>query len=287
MKTIAFGEILWDVYPDEKHIGGAPLNFAAHLARHGEQVALLSAVGRDELGDLALRQLKKWGISDEYVSVLSEKQTGRCMVTLDDSGVPSYNLLDDVAYDRIACPEVTKADVLYFGTLALRSKNNFQTLKRLLKHNAFTSVFVDINLRKPFYSPEIVEFAVQNATILKVSMEELEQTAALLGITQNNPGEFAKQLADEYKNLSVILITLGADGAYSYSADSGKEYTCPGIKVPVCSTVGAGDSFSAAFIHEYLLGNDMDSCLMHAVYIAGLVVSRPEAVPDYAPYSNN
>lgn len=285
MKVLSFGEVLWDVYPDEKFIGGAPLNFAAHLARHGEDVYMLSALGHDDLGEAAQAQLKAWGIHTDYVAVLDSKRTGRCLVTLDDNFVPTYDLLQDTAYDRIPCDRVPDAfDVLYFGTLALRSDYNFDSVKKLLETSHFKEVFVDVNIRPPFYSPETVRFAVENATVLKISQEEQETAAQLLGIPQTADWRaFAGALADTYKNLKYIVITLGAQGAYALGCADRKEYSCAGAKVQAVSTVGAGDSFCAAFLHEYLGGSGICGCLEYAAKVAGFVVSRQAAVPEYDP----
>ena len=116
MKALSFGEVLWDIYDDKKIIGGAPLNFAAHLVKHGNSVSLLSSVGRDAEGEAALDIMKSWGISTDHVSVLCDRSTGKCLVTLDENAVPSYNLLQDVAYDRITCKsDPDEFDALYFG----------------------------------------------------------------------------------------------------------------------------------------------------------------------------
>ena len=147
-------------------MSGAPLNFAAHLAKHGENVYIMSAIGEDDLGEEAERCFEEWGISSKYVCVLSDKATGRCMVTLDENKVPSYNLLQDVTYDYITCDEVSDGfDVLYFGTLALRTENNYRLINKLLKTDGFKNVFVDINIRPPFYSEKSVCFSIQHATI--------------------------------------------------------------------------------------------------------------------------
>ena len=122
MKVLSFGEIIWDVYPDEKHLGGAPLNFAAHFVKQGGEAYMLSALGDDELGNEALNKLSLWKVNAEYVSVLSGKDTGKCLVTLDKQGVPTYNIVRDSAYDYIDCSSVFDGfDVLYFCTLALRN----------------------------------------------------------------------------------------------------------------------------------------------------------------------
>lgn len=285
MNVLAFGEILWDVYPDRKCLGGAPLNFAAHLARHGERSFMLSAVGDDRLGAEALAQVRQWGVSTEHIAVLPEKQTGCCLVTLDERLVPSYNLLRDVAYDHIPCDNLSgEFDVLYFGTLALRSEANRRTLEKLLAERQFKEVFVDVNIRPPFYSAETVRFAVENATILKVSEEELPVLWAALGSDAATDYEAAaKQLAASFKNLSCVIMTLGEKGAYVLLCKDGAACHRDSEAVEVRSTVGAGDSFCAAFLAKHLQGCPMDACLKHAVKVAGFVVSEYDAVPDYAP----
>ena len=150
MKLLSFGEIIWDVYPDEKHLGGAPLNFAAHFAKQGGDAYMLSALGDDELGNEALNKLSLWKVNAEYVSVLSGKDTGKCLVTLNEQGVPSYNIAESSAYDYIDCYNIPdRFDALYFGTLALRNEHNRKELKSLLKSHCFKETFVDVNLRKP------------------------------------------------------------------------------------------------------------------------------------------
>ena len=280
MKILSFGEILWDVYPDESYIGGAPLNFAAHLKKHGEEVYMLSALGEDSLGERARHVLEEWGINVEYVSVLKDKETGKCLVTLDENSLPSYNLLYDVAYDFIDSGVVTENfDVLYFGTLALRSVGNLNSIKALLEKGVFGEVFVDVNIRPPFYSKESVELAINNATILKVSLEELYEVASLLDMKESEDYKaFAKELKKKNPWLKCIIITLGADGAYALEHG---EYYCPAEKACVVSTVGAGDSFSASFLHKYLKGNNVKDCLKYASRVAGFVVSHSAAVPDY------
>jgi len=285
MNVLSFGEILWDIYPDRKCLGGAPLNFAAHLAKHGARACMLSAVGTDALGTEALAQLRHWGVSAEFVTRNPEKQTGCCMVTLDERSVPSYDLLQDVAYDHISDALVTGSfDVLYFGTLALRSSENLHTLRRILETHRFREVFVDVNIRPPFYTARTVRFAAEQATILKVSLEELPVLCRVFDADPAMPyGEFAELLARCCGRLRCILITLGEAGAFVLDCQHHREYTCGGAKVEVRSTVGAGDSFSAAFLARYMAGASIGTCLEHAVAVAGYVVSCFEAVPEYLP----
>ena len=283
MKVLSFGEVLWDVYPYEKFLGGAPLNFAAHLAKHGEDVYMLSSVGKDDLGRDAIQQMQRWGVHTDYVGCSSEKQTGKCLVTLDEQSVPSYNLLQDVAYDQIHYEKMPHTfDVLYFGTLALRTEENVKTLKALLSENRYKEVFVDINIRPPFYSDDVVTFAVANATMLKVSEEELPAVCSALAMpAAGSFPDFAKTLAQRYEKLKCIIITLGADGAFVLDCRWQEAWTCGSAEVEVVSTVGAGDSFSAAFLSKYMRGCPIENCLDHAVKVAGFVVSCFDAVPDY------
>ena len=289
MKILAFGEILWDVYPDKQYIGGAPLNFAAHLSKHNEEVYMLSAVGEDELGEKALKQLNKWNIKADYVSVLKDRRTGQCLVTLNAVQVPSYNLLCDVAYDYINSKTIKDSfDVLYFGTLALRSEYNLKSLKGLIEIEKFREVFVDVNIRPPFYTADTLKFAVGKATILKISLEELPIVADLLEINAcGDYRNFAKILKNKFTDLNCIIITLGADGAYAFECETEKESFCECAKVEVKSTVGAGDSFSAAFLHKYLSGVDLALCTEYASAVAGFVVSNFDAVPEYIPSELN
>ena len=283
MKALSFGEILWDVYPDQKCLGGAPLNFAAHFAKQGGKPYMLSALGDDELGKAALEKLFDWNVNPKYISVLKDRSTGRCLVTLDKQSVPRYHICQDVAYDYIPFKRVSESfDLLYFGTLALRSDENFAVLKRLIRENHFPEVLVDVNVRAPFYSKAAVQFSVESATVLKISTEELPIIAELLGISHlKDYADFSKELVELNNHLKCIVITRGADGAYAVECKTGKEYHCPAVENNVVSTVGAGDSFSAAFIYWFLRQKDISYCLHYATQVAGYVVSQYDAVPDY------
>lgn len=283
MKILSFGEILWDVYPDEKYLGGASLNFAAHLAKNGEEAYMLSALGQDDLGADAKKMVEKWNVSTQFVAELSQNETGKCLVTLDKNRIPSYNLLDHVAYDYIPTDAVEgDFDVLYFGTLALRGEYNRASLERLLARKQFREVFVDVNIRPPFYSKESVRFAFSKASIVKVSDEELPVVQGLLGMEKSDDYKaFAAALAKTYQNLNCVIITRGGEGAYALNCKAGSDAACPSEKVKVVSTVGAGDSFSAGFLHKYLAGAPLADCLAYATKIAGFVVSQYDAVPEY------
>lgn len=280
MKVLAFGEVLWDIFPEDECIGGAPLNFAAHLSKMGEEAYVLTSVGNDALGTKSLQFIGDFGVKTDYISVLDCLETGKCLVTLDSNKVPKYNLLQNVAYDEIPVENIPdNFDVLYFGTLALRNGFNRDSLNKLLENNSFKEIFVDVNIRPPFYSKETIEFAVSNATILKISDEESPKIADALGLRLDN--DFARRLCERYENLKLVIITLGSRGSYCYERANNREYRAGCIETIVASTVGAGDSFSAAFLHKYLCGAGIKSCLNFAAKISGFVVSKTEAIPNY------
>lgn len=282
MKILSFGEILFDVYPTKRTIGGAPMNFAAHTTRHGDESFMLSSVGDDELGREAIKYLKSFGISTEYTGISNDKPTGVCNVTLDDKLVPSYDLAEDTAYDFINTDKVIgEFDVLYFGTLALRSKYDLDSLGKLISRMYFREIFVDVNLRAPFYSRHTARFALEHATILKVSAEEADTLCELLGLEHSGePAKLAHMLFGEYSGLRLVIITLGEHGAIARKR-GGKCHYCASVDATVVSTVGAGDSFSAAFLHKYMRTSDIPAALEHANRVAGYVVAHYEAVPEY------
>lgn len=282
MRLLSFGEIIWDVFPDAAHIGGAPLNFAAHTVLQGGKASLLSAVGNNTLGKNATEKISDLGIGTEYIFTDAELPTGMCRVTLDKNGVPSYDLLDNTAYDRIPCPDaISSLDVLAFGTLALRHEFNRESVKKLLAEHTWREVFCDLNIRAPFFSDESIRLCLENASIVKISDEELSTvTLSALGKTLS-VSDAARELALKYTQIKVVIITLGAKGAYAYDAQSGNEFECGVADYPVVSTVGAGDSFGAAFLYWYLSGKDIPACLGIASRVSGFVVSREGAVPKY------
>ena len=281
MKILAFGEILWDIFPNKKCIGGAPLNFAAHAAKQGSEAYILSAVGQDTFGDEAIKFLKDKKIKTDYVK-RGQLETGKCLVTLDEKGVPSYNLLSGVAWDEIEGEISENFDVFYLGTLALRSEVNLNSVKNLLGSNSFKEIFADVNIRPPHYSAESITLLAENATILKISDEELPVYLSELGFaTEYSYKNAAKLIAEKFGNLRLVIITLGEKGAFVYDAENRLEYAVDAEKTETISTVGAGDSFSATFICEHMKGSTIPVCLSRASKVAAFVVSCVGAIPDY------
>lgn len=283
MKVLAFGEVLWDIYPDEKFIGGASLNFAAHFKKCGGEAFLVSAVGKDSMAEETLESIERMGVNTKYIS-RSDKETGKCLVTLDEKMVPSYNLLSDVSYDYIDTSGIRGEEftVIYFGSLALRSEYNKNSLEKLLKFNSFDEVLVDINIRPPHYSDDVIKFAFEHASIIKISDEELGVvTETSLAKKSDDYKTTAREISGAYKNLKLIIITRGEKGAYVYDCSNCNDYECDAAKTEVVSSVGAGDSFIAAFMSRYLKGESIDKCLGFASKVSAFVVSKMGAVPDY------
>lgn len=282
MNILSFGEIIWDIYENEKFIGGAPLNLAAHCKKQGANAYLLSAIGNDDLAKDAISEVKKLGVKTDFIYENAEKQTGQCIVTLNEKGVPSYNLLTDMAYDYIKFPETAKSvnfDVFCFGTLALRSESNKKTVEKVLKNLNVKKVYCDVNIRPPFFSDEVILFALENANVIKISDEELHYVYDACKLTEENRNLSA--LAEKFSNLEFILLTQGEEGACILDCKSSKIYAEKAPKVKVGSSVGAGDSFGATFLCEFEKTKDIKKALTKAIEISAFVVSKKEAIPEY------
>ncbi len=280
-KLIAFGEILFDIFPDRTEIGGAPLNFSSHFAALGGEAYIASALGDDALGEKALSILKSRGISDTLVS-RCKLPTGRCDVTLDERGIPSYSLASDVAYDDIRA-SVSKikeicADAFVFGTLIQRSEKNRKLLEEILSSVSFGEVLCDINIRKGMYSAESILFCLSHATILKFSNDSLEE-AALADAVGASRYELIERLFTRFSSIKLILYTLGDEGSVIYERASRCAHRIPAIETPTpISTVGAGDSYGAAFLFSHLSGKSVYECGMAASRLSSYVVGLCGAI---------
>ncbi len=282
MKILAFGEIIFDIFNGNATMGGAPLNFCAHAVRAGAQAYLMSAVGNDAYGLEARRKILHYGVDDTYVGVAEGYPTGTCDVRLNEKGEPTYTLADNTAYDYIPMPQELpdELDVFYFGTLALRNEHNRKLLRRILKLNPAKEIFVDINIRPPFDLFENIAMALKHATILKISEEELPLVIGRIfgGAYITSTAIYA--LTRRYKNLKLILLTRGEEGSVAYDQFDGEVHFCDAVKTQVVSTVGAGDSFSATFLVNYLNGDKCDEALRKASQVSAYVVSCKGAIPE-------
>ncbi len=281
MKILAFGEILWDVFlsPEEitidKKIGGAPFNFAAHCAKLGAESYIVSGVGDDVNGIDAIQQAKSLGINTDYVVILPEYETGTCKITL-KNGLPNYDLVSNVAYDHISAIDIkTDFDALYMGTLAMRNEDSKRAFRHIINNLSPKEVLFDVNFRMDFYNREIVEELLSYATVLKISDEEI----GFFG--KDNLEATIKEIAKVNPKLKYICLTLGKDGAIVLDCKNDIFYKSQKPKSKPISTVGAGDSFAAAFLVNLLKGETIESCISKAVKLSDFVVTQMGAVPDY------
>ena len=274
MDVVAFGEILWDVIDGVPHIGGAPFNFAAHAARCGMKSAIVSAVGDDALGRRALAEAERLGVDVSMVGVHPTLPTGMVNVTLAD-GIPSYEIVRPVAWDEIAgdaaawghAVDVPRA--FYFGTLAQRSPVSAATLGSLLDACASSLVFFDVNLRQDYWSAGLVEKGLSHTDILKVNDEEMRTL-----------GFAPESLFARFPRLKTVVETRGAAGCRVTLRD-GEVFDSPAIADgPVVDTVGAGDSFSAAFLAAVLREESLASAAEAGNRLAGKVAARAGAIPE-------
>lgn len=286
MKILCFGEILWDHIGKEYHLGGAPLNFAAHSARLGSESYLISAVGRDDLGSKALGEAGKIGVKTDYVTPV-DHPTGVVEVSM-DGGIPSYEIVTGTAWDNILMTEESQEEILnaqwdlfYMGTLAQRSRTNGDLLhKTLLNRLKAKSVFFDVNLRQDYYDRDVMERSLEHTTILKLNDEELPVTGALLYEEEMPPASLFARLRSDYPRLEMMILTKGADGADIINSQGLRHYPIESGVVPV-DTVGAGDSYSGAFCYAWHHTGDLDRSARFAQDVADRVVSQAGALPDY------
>ena len=281
MKLLSFGEIVWDIYPDKKCLGGAPLNLAAHAFQHGADAWIALAIGNDNLGEIAMQQMKDLGVKTDYILVIPEKETGKCIVTLDQNALPTYDILSDTAYDCIKMPVLKERfDVIAFGTLALRGNGNMETLSKILHAYSFAEVFTDLNIRPPFYTKKSILFCLENATVVKISEEELPIIAESIFNDVPCLEDALLHLANSFRQIKLFIITRGEHGACCFDCLKNQFYYCNAEPTEVVSTVGAGDSFGAAFLTQYLKGENFQHCLAFASKISSYVCSKKEAIPD-------
>ncbi len=280
---VGIGEVLWDVFPDGARFGGAPANFvcsAAGLGRGRFCVAMVSAVGIDELGQKAISALVDHQVNVESV-VQNSRPTGQVLVRIDERGHATYEFASDSAWDRLEWSTglerlVHRADVICFGTLGQRSEVSRSTICRCVSATRPATLrILDINVRQPFISDLIILDSLKLANVLKLNDEELPVLASLLKLS-GPPVVMLRQLADQF-SFQVVALTRGANGAVLVRGD--EISVAPGIETNVVDTVGAGDAFTATLAIGLLKGLELDTINRAACNVAAFVCSQGGATP--------
>jgi fructokinase len=287
MRVWSVGEVLWDVFPDQERFGGAPLNFCANLRRMGDGATLLSAVGDDERGRLALETMRGLGLSTDHVAVIDGVATGTAVISTGMNGEPSFVIPRPAAFDRLAMGQElmdeaagSGLDWLYIGTLLQTEPAIERFTTALAKSLPETRCFYDMNLRTGHWNLELVQRLSRLASIIKLNEDEAETLFKLTetGVETFSLEAFCETWSAMY-GVEVMCVTLGAKGCLIYA--QGTAHRVPGYKVTVCDTVGSGDAFAAAFLHGYDLGWPMLETARFANALGALVASRAGATPEW------
>ena len=281
---LVFGEILWDILPGKTLLGGAPFNVACRLNSLGDKCLFASRVGDDDLGKRARRQAQALGVDTRLLQTDDSFATGTVHVHFENN-TPDYVILPGAAYDHIEITDellqaAREAECLCFGTLTQRAETSRRTLFKALEQATQALKFLDINLRKDCYSRTTILSSLQAANILKVNDDEARRLGGILDFSFHSLNEFCQTVIDRWR-LDYVLITLGEHGVFARSAE-GEQVVVAGYKVRVVDTVGAGDAFSAGFMHCLLHGESLPSACEFGAALGALVAATAGATAAVA-----
>lgn len=281
--VVGIGEALWDVLPEGKKLGGAPANFAYHVSQFGLQSRVVSAIGEDKLGNEILDNFQGKGLHTLIEKV--EYPTGTVQVQLDNEGVPCYDIKENVAWDNIPFTDnlkqlAQKTCAVCYGSLAQRnvvSRETINTFLDAMPEGKGQYKIFDINLRQGFYTKEIICNSMQRCNILKINDEELVTVSRMFGYPGIDLQDKCWILLAKYK-LEMLILTCGVNGSYVFTPGSVSFVETP--KVEVADTVGAGDSFTAAFVSAILKGKPVNEAHQLAVNVSAYVCTQNGAMPE-------
>ena len=281
--VVALGELLWDKFPSGAKFGGAPGNFAHHVAALGAETYMVSAVGDDELGRRAMERLQESGIRLPHVAVNMQHPTGSVDVTVDAEGHPSYQFHENDSWDFLEWSDdlamlANRCDAVCFGTLGQRSQPSRSTIQRFVSTTKRSALRIaDINLRSPFYNDQVIQESLELVNVLKLNDDELRYLTDRLALRQRADADQAKEIRQRYQ-LELVAVTRGRNGALVVTEDS--TFDVPGRPTEVSDTVGAGDSFTAALVAGLLQGKPVGGLVETACRIAEYVCTQPGATPQ-------
>lgn len=281
--VIGIGEALWDCLPEGRKIGGAPANFAYHVSQFGLNGVVVSAVGNDRLGREICESFNDKKLQMEIETV--DYPTGTVQVELDEAGIPCYEIKENVAWDNIVfTPSLKKLAertvAVCFGSLAQRNVVSRTTISHFLNTMPETDetlrVF-DINLRQGFYNKDIICSSIKRCNVLKINDEELVTVCRLFNYPGIDLQDKCWTLLKEY-NLKMLILTCGVNGSYVFTQGNASFVETP--KVKVADTVGAGDSFTAAFVSAILMGKSVSEAHQLAVNVSAYICTQNGAMPE-------
>jgi fructokinase len=281
--TIGLGELLWDILPDSRQLGGAPANFAYMTSLLGDEGVVASRVGSDELGFETRRRLERLGLSTSSIQTDPTYRTGVAQVELDAKGQPAFQIAEPVAWDFLEWTSAwqalaQKADAVCFGSLAQRSPKSRQTIHSFLKTiRPETTRIFDVNLRQSFYTTQILVDSVKQADIIKLNHDELPTIVQLLGFPFQDEESAAQRLLRTFR-VKLVCVTRGGEGSLLVSEHGKHEH--PGIRVQVADTVGAGDAFTAALVYHFLRRGSLATMNEAANRMGSWVASQTGATPS-------
>lgn len=279
---VGIGEALWDVLPEGKKLGGAPANFAYHVSQFGLESCVVSAVGEDGLGDELLANLDEKGVNRQIERI--PYPTGTVQVKIDQAGIPEYEIKEPVAWDNIPYTRqleqlAAHTQAVCFGSLAQRSEVSRTTIGRFLDampQDEDSLVVFDINLRQGFFNAEILDASMKRCNILKINDEELVTVSRLFGYPGIDLQDKCWLLLGKY-NLKMLILTCGINGSYVFTPGNFSFRETPVVQV--ADTVGAGDSFTAAFISSIIKGKSIAEAHRTAVEVSAYVCTQNGAMP--------
>jgi fructokinase len=279
VKAVCFGEVLWDVFPSHKKIGGAPLNVALRMKSFGAATTMISRIGKDEDGNDILSFFKNENLSSDSIQVGEDYKTGVVNVMINEKGNASYDIMYPSSWDKIDLSEeilqkVSESDIFVFGSLICRDEVSRSTLYALLDKAKYK--VMDVNLRAPYYTTEVLVELMSKADFIKLNDEELWDISRKLGSSYNSFEQNIKFIAEK-TNTKQVCVTKGAFGAVLYYNE--KFYYNSGYFIKVVDTVGAGDSFLASLLVRLLKGKSPQKSLNYACAIGALVAGEEGANP--------
>lgn len=280
-QILCIGEILWDNLPSGAKPGGAPMNVALHLTRVGQKVAVASKVGNDEQGKKLLSFLESSGLNTDLVTIDETLPTSEVLVHLDENNNATYEICEPVAWDNLTLTDklskkAKESGLIIYGSLASRNTASRNTILNLLENDAVK--LIDVNLRKPYDTREIVEMLIRKSDVVKLNDDELRVFGQWNEIQLQEEKSLISWFAGFY-NSKMVIVTKGENGAILFA--DGEFFEHPGFKVNAVDTVGAGDAFLAGFIASLYQGKPNEKALEFACATGSFVASKAGATPEY------